>query len=491
MNISEKHWFFFAFLIYLVAAWFSVGHYHDDEYYQVLDFAAYKLGLEVQNTVMWEYEEGIRSGLQPFIAYVVAKGLTVFSVTSPFIWAFYLRLISLIISFASIFLFFQVVKKEINTDRIKTWVIFFLLFSWILIFLNVRFSSEGWATSLFIFAYALYFYQSSVEIKKYFFIGILLGLAFLSRYQIGLFIFGFGLWLLFLSNEKISNLWLIILGLIVSLSAGVLIDYWLYGKLTFSFWNYFEWHILKGSIDNIVEPWWFYVYYSMVQLIPPITLFVPLVIIIFWALFPRHSITWVTIPFIAFHHYFGHKEMRYLFPVIPFLPIMFAMITEDILKRFEFLNKDFLKRICLFIIYISIFINIILVLLTITLPASKEVSLWQNCFSKKIPSNSVLLVYDPDGSGSTAGELELDFYNVNKIPIISISSEADIIRKIIKFPDVKLFYAARKKGREAELINNGITNKLICQALPEWILKINVNNWASRASIWQIWEIAK
>ena len=215
MNISEKHWFFFAFLIYLVAAWFSVGHYHDDEYYQILDFAAYKLGLEVQNTVMWEYEEGIRSGLQPFIAYIVAKGLTVFSVTSPFIWAFYLRLISLIISFASIFLFFQVVKKEINTDRIKTWVIFFLLFSWILVFLNVRFSSEGWAASLFIFAYALYFYQSSVEIKKYFFIGILLGLAFLSRYQIGLFIFGFGLWLLFLSNEKISNLWLIILCLIV------------------------------------------------------------------------------------------------------------------------------------------------------------------------------------------------------------------------------------------------------------------------------------
>ena len=138
-----------------------------------------------------------------------------------------------------------------------------------------------------------------------------------------------------------------------------------------------------------------------------------------------------------------------------------------------------------------LFINIILVLLTIALPASKEVSLWQNCLSKKIPSNSVLLVYDPDGSGSTVGELELDFYNVNNIPIISISSEAEIVRKIIEFPIAKLFYAARKKGREAELVNNGIKNKLICQALPEWILKINVNNWASRASIWQIWEIVK
>ena len=115
MNISEKHWFFFAFLIYLVAAWFSVGHYHDDEYYQVLDFAAYKLGLELQNTVMWEYEEGIRSGLQPFIAYIIAKGLTLFGITSPFIWAFYLRLISLIISFISVVTFFHVIKKENQT----------------------------------------------------------------------------------------------------------------------------------------------------------------------------------------------------------------------------------------------------------------------------------------------------------------------------------------------------------------------------------------
>ena len=491
MNISEKYWFSLAFLIYLVAAWFSVGHYHDDEYYQILDFAAYRLGLEVQNTLMWEYRESVRSGLQPFIAYVVAKGLTFIGVTSPFMWAFYLRLISLIISFVSVFAFYQVIKKEINTEQIKSWVIFFLLFSWILVFLNVRFSSEGWATSLFIFAYALYFYRSPQEIRKYFFVGMLLGFAFLSRYQISLFIFGFGLWLLLQKNEKISNLWPIILGFISSILIGVLVDYWLYGELTFSFLNYFEWHIIQGSIDHVVEPWWYYIYYSMVQLVPPITLFVPLMIIIFWVLFPRHSITWVTIPFIVFHHYFGHKEMRYLFPVIPFLPVMFAMTIVNLKKRVRYLNENIFKYLFQSIIYISLFINIVVVLLTITLPASKEVALWQNCFSKKISSDSILLTYDPDGSGSTTGELELDFYNVDNIPVISISSEAEIIEKIIEHPNKKLFYAARKKGRAVELVNNGISSKLICQALPEWVLKININNWTSRASIWQIWEITK
>ena len=185
MSISEKHWFFFAFVIYSIIAWFSVGHYHDDEYYQILDFAAYKLGFEMQNKVMWEYEAAIRSGLQPFITYVVAKVSMFFNITSPFIWAFSLRLLSLFVSFISIFAFFQVIKNEINTEKYLTWTLFFLLFSWILIFLNIRFSSEAWASSLFILAYALYFHKETLGAKKYFFVGFLLGVAFLFRYQLG------------------------------------------------------------------------------------------------------------------------------------------------------------------------------------------------------------------------------------------------------------------------------------------------------------------
>ena len=123
--------------------------------------------------------------------------------------------------------------------------------------------------------------------------------------------------------------------------------------------------------------------------------------------------------------------MRYLFPVIPFLPIMFAMTVEDLIERFKYLDKNIFKYLCQFVIYISVFVNIILILLTIILPASKEVALWQNCFSKNISSESVLLTYDPDGSGSTTGELELDFYNVNNIPVISIGDEAEIFMKKI------------------------------------------------------------
>ena len=246
---------------------------------------------------------------------------------------------------------------------------------------------------------------------------------------------------------------------------------------------------MEGSIDHIVEPWWFYIYYSMVQLVPPITFLIPFVIVLFWLFFPKHPITWLSIPFIIFHHYFGHKEMRYLFPIIPFIPVMFAMAIPKFVEYFRFMQKNIFKNIFKFFIYTSLLINFLLIFLTISLPASKEVALWQNCFSKHLPDNSILLVYDPDGAGSSTGELELDFYNIRNIPIISIQDEIEINNKLIEFPDKKLFYAARKKGRASALLTNNIKNELICQALPEWVLRININNWASRASIWQVWKI--
>ena len=128
-----------------------------------------------------------------------------------------------------------------------------------------------------------------------------------------------------------------------------------------------------------------------------------------------------------------------------------------------------------FIIFLSVLINSILVILVLSIPASKEVALWENCFNKYSSSeNSAILVLDPDSSGSTVGELELDFYNIRDIPIISVSDESQISERLLEYPDKKFLYASRKKDRTQELFDNNISNKMVCQALPQWILKINI-----------------
>jgi GPI mannosyltransferase 3 len=494
MTSLPKHWLVAAIIIHLLAAWFSVGHYHDDEYAQILNFATSKMGMDMQSELMWEFKAGVRSGFQPFIAFMLSKVTSFTGIDSPFILAFIYRLISATISLVATVVFIQSIANDIRSKNAFKWTTFFLLFSWILVFTNVRFSSEGWACSFFLLALGLYRYPSPASIKRFLLVGFFFGLAFLARYQVGFMLFGFGLWMIFINKQKPFNIFLILLAGSLTLVLGAGFDWWLYGEPTVSSWNYFKNHLSglsgAGISTALPEPWWFYIYYSAVQLIPPLTLLLPIAVVIFWLFFPRHPITWLTLPFVLFHTYFGHKEMRYLFPVLPFAPVMFAMASLKADEKFKLLKRNFFKYLWPVIFWFSIGLNVLLVVLTLSLPASKEAALWQNCLTPLSTENeAVLMVLDQDGSYSDPAELNMDFYNMNNLKIVSVKDENQIREILKQYSGRHMLYASRKRNRSQELDKAGLSHELICQALPDWILKININNWTSRTSMWRIWSI--
>lgn len=495
MNSLPKNWLIAAILIHLLAAWFSVGHYHDDEYAQILNFTTAKTGVEMQSQLMWEFEAKVRSGFQPFIAYSITKTTSFLGINSPFIIAFLYRLITAFISVLATIVFIKSIANEIDSKKAFKWTAFFLLFSWLLVFTNVRFSSEGWACSFFLLALGLY-RSSYPETKlRFLLVGFCFGLAFLARYQMGFMLLGFGLWMLFINKLKPANVALILISGIFALLIGAGFDFWLYGEPALSSWNYFKWHLsglAGGSISQALpEPWWFYIYYSAVQTIPPITLLLPLTVILFWFLFPKHPVTWLTIPFVLFHSYFGHKEMRYLFPVLPFAPFMMAFVFLKFNTSYSLLNKKFIKYIWILIFWLSIFVNTLLLVLILSLPASKEVALWQNCLAPYTTNErTILAVLDKDGSYSDPAELNMDFYNPNQLPIVSVKDEIYLNDIFGKHTDKTILYASRKKSRSQQLEDANIKHELICQALPSWLLKININNWTSRASMWRVWQVS-
>ena len=496
MNSLPRYWLTAAILIYVLASWFSMGHYHDDEYAQILNFATSKIGLDMQSDLMWEFEAGVRSGFQPYMAYLIAKGTSLIGIESPFILSFIYRLISAAISLFATIVFINAIAKDISSKTVFKWAAFFLLFSWIMIFTNVRFSSEGWATSFFLLGFALYVYPTPATTTRYLMVGLCLGLAFLARYQVGFMLLGLGLWMIFIRRISLKQLFYMLLAGIFVLVIGAGFDWWLYGKPTLSSWQYFKWHYdgltsASGGISKLVhEPWWFYIHYSAFQLIPPLTILLPVAVIAFWVLFPTNPITWLTIPFIFFHTYFGHKEMRYLFPLLPFAPVMFAMVCIELNQRFKLMELKFIKYPWQLIFGISVFLNLILVLLVLSLPASKEVALWQNCLTPiAAKEHASLLVLDQDGSYSDPAELNLDFYNTEHLTIGSVKDEAEIAEYMRTNPVKRILYASRKRNRSKELETAGLSYELTCQALPSWILKININNWTSRTSMWRIWTI--
>ncbi len=494
MTSLPKYWLTAAIIIHLLAAWFSVGHYHDDEYAQILNFATSKIGMDMQSELMWEFKAGVRSGFQPFIAFVLSKATSYAGIDSHFVLAFIYRLISAAISLIATVVFIQSIANDINSKKAFKWTAFFLLFSWILIFTNVRFSSEGWACSFFLLALGLYRYPSPASIQRFLLVGFFFGLAFLARYQVGFMLLGFGLWMLFINKQKPLNIFFILFAGCFALLLGAGFDSWLYGEQTVSSLNYFKFHLSGlsggGISAALPEPWWFYIYYSAVQLIPPLTLLLPIAIAAFWLFFPRHPVTWLTVPFVLFHSYFGHKEMRYLFPLLPFAPVMFAMAALKADEKFKLLKRNFFKYLWPVVFWISFGVNVLLVILTLSLPASKEVALWQNCLTPlSIENESVLMVLDQDGSYSDPAELNMDFYNTNNLQIISVRDENQINEMLKQYPDKQMLYASRKRNRSQELEDTGLSHELICQALPDWILKININNWTSRTSMWRIWSI--
>jgi phosphatidylinositol glycan class B len=485
LKVIPKNWLVFAALIHIIAAWYSVGHYHDDEYHQILAFTSAKMGLADTSELRWEYQDQLRSAFQPFFAYSVVKALSFIGVDSPFIHAFILRLISGLLSIVAILLFIKTISPEFNNQYIKEKGIYYFIFLWLLVFLNVRFSSEGWAASLFILSLSLYLINASRSNYKNILIGFIFGLAFLSRYQVGLMLLGLGLWMIFINKENIKDIFFIIVGGIIALLFGIYCDFWLYNEFVLTTWNYLNVNLLQGRVEAFThEPWWYYMYYSAVQILPPITLLLPLFILAFWWLYRKHPITWITIPFFLLHQYLGHKEMRFLFPILPFAPIIFALIADKIALIKQFNSNIILIKLMKVIFFIALIINSALLILVMFLPSSKETVMWEKCLSDIPEKPELVTILTPD-----IGELEMHFYNVKNINIVSSRQEIPVHEILEKHRHETIYYAARKIKHLDELEESKVNHEMVCQIVPNWLLKLNVNDWTSRASLWRLWKI--
>ena len=67
-NFTAKHYLFFATILYLIFAYFNYGHNTGDEYSQIYEFAAYKIGyVNYADLRLWEYDNHMRPGFQVWI----------------------------------------------------------------------------------------------------------------------------------------------------------------------------------------------------------------------------------------------------------------------------------------------------------------------------------------------------------------------------------------------------------------------------------------
>jgi len=482
MNAQSRNFFkqnyiyLLSILTLFVAACFSSGYYHFDEHFQILEFAGLKLKMTLATNLPWEYTYQMRPAIQPAIVVFIFKLFAALGVNNPFTIAFVLRVLSATVSFTGMYLIYKAFSKSIVDDTFKLWFTLLSFFLWFMIYENVRFSSENWSGSIFLIAFALLYTNQSKGKRIYFCIGLLLGLSFLFRYQTGFLIGGLILWHLLIKRDIKYTVFLI-MGIIILFGSGILIDRWFYGNWTLTTWNYFNQNILQNRVSDFgIRRWWYYLERIFIEGIPPFSLIYITTFLLFFVYKRRDILTWTLLPFLFIHFIIGHKEIRFLFPLIGFIPVIVIKSAEIIQERCKVAIYE-LKPVKIFV---KLFwaVNLIFLTIIIFTPADGQISLYRKVYSKY--NSPTTLYYTNDNPYKRV--LDINFYKRADLEIVKL----DTVGQINIITNRKQLFATKDKS----ILNDLKTQKrLVYSSFPNWISIFNVNNWMARTNCWYVYEL--
>lgn len=405
-------------VFYILVAYFSTGYYHWDEHYQIIEFANYKLGKTNAANLAWEFNAGIRPTLQPWVCYYIFRVCGLFGIENPFHLAFALRVLTGLLAVFSIHRFVTASQGHIK----KEWGFYFVTFSyllWILPSINVRFSSETWSGLFFLLALSI------VHQRKYkhrlidiFKIGFLLGISFLFRYQSAILGMGLIMWLIFIDRLYYKKLALLIAAGFSLVLASFLLDYYFYGKATFSIFNYFYVNIIEGVSSHFgTSPWYQY----FIDVISSFNVFGLLTLVAFFLLLfrdYRNVIIWCILPFVFIHSLIPHKELRFLFPIVSLVPYILIVGWLDYLSTL--LRR---KILVYFVLGVLLLVNAFGLFATILQPPGKgaiSVPTYIDAHYRERPVN--LIVVDGANPYQEWGNPTNSFYVHPDMSLSSVSS---------------------------------------------------------------------
>jgi GPI mannosyltransferase 3 len=231
-------------------------------------------------------------------------------------------------------------ESEVKSPFLREWFVFLSLLLWFMPYIHARFSSENWAGLTFWIGVALLNLpkadganRNSSSIKELL-IGVLFGFSITLKFQVGFMMAGLILWLIIIRRERYGPLILLILGALIPMFIELPVDRWFYGDWAIAPWNYFKVNIIEGKVSEFgINPWWYYFKEIFFKAIPPFSIFIIINTIVFWIYYSKHVVTWMTVPFILVHSIIGHKDIRFLFPMVNILPFVlvasFQVIDED------------------------------------------------------------------------------------------------------------------------------------------------------------------
>jgi len=435
-----------ALLLHTIVPFFSSGFLHPDEQYYVLDFTFEKLNMIVNYQKSWEYLEGIRSFTLPMLFYFIAWPIQALGLDNPHTFSLIFRVLSSLFAFGcQLYFYHQIIKKYCFKNHLQLFLILFL--AWPLLLMHARTNSENWSTSFFLLALGLLLHDQN-KYKA----GMCLATAFFIRFQTGFLL----LPLFYFFRHNLKDLLKIGFGFLLLSVIFIYFDSSQYQRLMITPYNYLKVNIFEGKVNSFgTSSIFFYAYKTLTKLLP----FWGIALIGSLLLAIKHvqkaklykDFLILIIPFFIIHHVIGHKELRFLYPLLPFFIIIFAKIIEDYKKPFftTFMIGNFLAYPILFF------------------PLYKPISIYQYIYNQNIQSIHTLSKQNPfEIKALLPPEIQIEHYKKDQTARY-------------------LFAQNYSEYNSAKTVENCIPQK---STYPLWLIENNPYGLLTKSNIWVIFK---
>ena len=349
MNQIRKYWnekpllliMLSAILFRLISVIFSKGWGMLDDHFLIIEPAqAWAEGINFENWL----PDGHGGGSQPDghsflysgIHYLLFLLCDFLHLTDPQGKMYLVRFLHAAFSLITVYYGYKLTEKLSGKEEAKLTGLLLAIF-WAMPFGSVRNLVE--IVCIPFMMLGLWFIYSAKEtahgLRLYLLAGMIMGLGFSIRFQTAVFISGVGLVMLLTKQWK--PLLYFAMGVIMSIIAvqGI-IDYFVWGYPFAEMGEYIRYNI-QAAQDYTTGPWYRYLVFLSLLLIPPISLFL---FFGFFRVWKKYLIIFLPVLiFVVFHSLFPNKQERFILPVIPFIIMLGVIGWTDFVGQSAFWKK--------------------------------------------------------------------------------------------------------------------------------------------------------
>ncbi|MGK5083196.1 hypothetical protein WDW37_07800 [Bdellovibrionota bacterium FG-1] len=504
-------WMGLSLILHIITAWFSRGYHSADEYFQILEFLNYKLGGTPMKDLAVEFSERMRPWMQPFLYWCMTQTWLAVGVKSPFTWAFSFRLATGLIGWASSLAIALRATDWFESERARRLSVMAAALLWFLPSLHVRPSSESLAGSAFLLGMALCDWLATphpktlttvgplvlpdamIRFPLWLLAGMLLGLSFEARFQMGFMIVGLGAWLFFRPGAtaatfprfRIGLALVVGFGLMVGL--GRIVDHWGYGEWVFSPWRYLHYNLIRGEVNRFGNaPWWDVFRMSFTESWPFIGTALAAITLVAWVRHPRHILTWSQVPFFLVHELIPHKELRFFFPLALAGPalITLALVSRQTGRFFDPLESPAFRWLWRFLVAN----NILALAALCVLPYSRTAQFYE-AVADLIPAQAQRfeIFYQERDPYLVLGN-PVYFYRPPQLVTTAFQDYGQLAEKLQKHPQEPLWVFSHKFDLPPQASPIAAHCTPAYRTLGTWVKYINFFQWLERANAWTLFR---